>query len=236
MKARVEYSKMDPHDESDQDEPQPPRSAAITHDDILQRLLANTGSDDSDSDEDEASAPAATAPAPAAASSSCNDAADAPAEEESSSALPSALDVLFDGGTAKPDFLTSAAHEPEFDASKHFKPPPVTHAELTGVVGEHMAPAHQHVRSTLPPKSLDDPAPEEPRFALNQHEALRSSGQRRVRGSMCTETEAERGRRIVYGAHAATMADPWSACNPNKQWISHASGKKRPRGDTEYRH
>ena len=93
---------MDPRDESNDVEPQPPRSAAITHDDILQRLLANTGSDDSDSDEDDAAAPAAAAPAaPAAASSSCNDAADAPAEEESGSALPSALDVLFDGGTAK---------------------------------------------------------------------------------------------------------------------------------------
>ena len=37
----------------------------------------------------------------------------------------------------------------------------------------------------------------------------------RLRGSICHETDDERGRRVRYGAHAMLAADPWSACNPN---------------------
>ena len=36
----------------------------------------------------------------------------------------------------------------------------------------------------------------------------------RLRGSICRETDDERGRRVKYGAHAMLSANPWSACNP----------------------
>jgi hypothetical protein len=46
---------------------------------------------------------------------------------------------------------------------------------------------------------------------------------------MCVETDDERGRRVVYGAHQVLQADPWSDCNPNFAMRRSASGGKRRR-------
>ena len=129
------------------------------------------------------------------------------------------MDLLFDGGGAKPDFLHVAG--PEFDASAHFRPPPVTHADMVGASGESRRPPAR--------PSLDAEAPAQ----RSHHEDTfgRAEGQVRLRGSVCHETDAERGRRVVYGAHNMLKADPWSNCNPNKPFYSGASGKKRPRGE-----
>ena len=211
--------------DSEDDEPAPAPNA------LLQKLLAGgshgAADDDDDSDDDDdASAlvthPASkqkTAPSAAAALPASGDADE---RADVAGLLPSAGDVLFDGGGPKPDFLR--VQGPEFDASANFKPPPVTHAELTGMCGEG---GYHGARPSGASEGYEAPAqryhPEET-FG-------RSNDQVRLRGSVCHETEAERGRRVVYGAHSMLKADPWSNCNPNKPFISHASGKKRPAGE-----
>ena len=51
-----------------------------------------------------------------------------------------------------------------------------------------------------------------------------------MEGSVCHETEDEHGRRVVYGAHNALKADPWSHCNPNRPMGPGAKGKRRSNG------
>jgi len=194
-------------DESGSDEEEHPPAAPGA---LLQTILAATGSDD-ESEDDNDDTPAAHNSEPAKAVD-----ADAEPAPGSSSGLPSAMDMLF-GSEAKPDFLR--VEGPEFDASKNFKPPAVTHADLMPVAGEH-----RFVR-----RSLDDEAPAQ-RYHPEENFG-RGAGQTRLRGSVCHETDAERGRRVVYGAHNMLKADPWSQCNPNFAFRSGASGKKRPRGE-----
>jgi hypothetical protein len=45
--------------------------------------------------------------------------------------------------------------------------------------------------------------------------ALTKGAHQRLSGSVCKETDDERGRRVRYGAHQMLKADPWSDCNPN---------------------
>ncbi|KAL1522053.1 hypothetical protein AB1Y20_021698 [Prymnesium parvum] len=157
----------------------------------VQRLVQarlGAGSDEEISEEEAAT----DEPAPAAASTTL--AAPTSAEEEPN--LPSALDVL-DPTLAKPDFLHVAG--PAFDASKTFKPPPMTAAKL-GPVSE------RHVKE-IPTGKVQRVDPE--------YNWGKKEGEIRLRGSVCFETDDERGRRVRYGAHAMLKADPWSACNPN---------------------
>lgn len=137
---------------------------------------------------------------------------DPPATDGERSALPSALDVL-DPSVAKPDFLHVAG--PEFDSSKDFKPPPVTAAEL-GPVSEF------HTRKA--------PAMGEQQRVDPEFDWGRPEGAIRLRGSVCFETDDERGRRVRYGAHAMLKADPWSACNPNFSMSDSSVTRGKDRG------
>lgn len=192
----------------------------------LASLLGQYDSDDSSDDDVKETSPAdALSTNDGAAKENGGDAVKASSNGEgrSSTLLPSA-DDLFDTGMADepPDFL-KMPEGPEFDASKHFKPPPVSHADLV--------PAVEGGRRRRPPgPMLDDEAPEQ-RYDP-EHNFGRGEGAVRLRGSVCHETDDERGRRVVYGAHAVAKADPWSNCNPNFAFHSHASGKKRKNGDT----
>lgn len=49
----------------------------------------------------------------------------------------------------------------------------------------------------------------------------------RVRGSVCHETDDERGRRVLYGSHNVLKADPWSECNPTRRLGPGAAGAWR---------
>lgn len=151
---------------------------------VLSASLAPPGDE---SDEEEADAPPLVATVHTAAN----------AEE---SKLPSALDVL-DPSLEPPTFLHVAG--PEFDASKGFRPPPVTAADMGPASNVERKPRHlgesQAFHEAYPHNS-DYPCP---------------SGSGRLHGSVCLETDDERGRRVRYGAHAMLKADPWSACNPN---------------------
>jgi hypothetical protein len=128
-----------------------------------------------------------------------------------------AADVLLDGGGhAEADFLRVEALQPEFDASKHFRPPPVTHAELIGGSDALSKRASHRLDEDAPPQRND------PEANLGGRD-----GDVRLHGSVCRETADERGRRVVYGAHQMLKADPWSDCNPNRPFQSRASGKRR---------
>ena len=105
---------------------------------MLASLLANQ--QDSDDDDDEGNGMSASAlpatTAPAVASSSGSDTQkEQVTEDRDSSSLPSADDLLSGGGAGvdRPDFL-KMPEGPEFDASKEFKPPPVSHADLIPAV------------------------------------------------------------------------------------------------------
>jgi len=177
---------MDSASSEEDDEPEEATS-------VQQLLRARLEADDSDaaSEEDEPAQPEAAS----ASTATC----DAAGSTESSETLPSALDVL-DPALARPDFLHVAG--PEFDASKKFKPPPVTAADF-GPVNE------RHIRAA--------PAAGEEQRAHSEYDWGRGGRPEggRLRGSVCIETDDERGRRVKYGAHAMLKADPWSACNPN---------------------
>ena len=197
--------RMSSSSEDEADDPTP--NAAL-----LRLLAGGAGTADDDESDDEQDPPAASNAAPASSTSA---AAASKAASGQSELLPSATSVLFDGGGPKPDFLRVSG--PEFDASANFKPPPVTHSELTGINLDPYRP--------LKPRKPDEEAPEQ-----RYHQEDDSTERTRVRGSVCAETDDERGRRVMYGAHSMLRADPWSACNPNKKLRSHASGKKRPAG------
>ena len=138
------------------------------------------------------------------------------------SMLPPADELLAPG--ERPDFLRMP-EGPEFDASKVFKPPAVSHADLFPAVRDSAGPHGRPSSSTL-----DDEPPEQ-RYH-QEYNFYRAEGSVRLRGSVCHETDDERGRRVLYGAHAAAKADPWSHCNPNQPLKNFASGKKRKNGNT----
>ena len=206
-------------DESEDDEsllkPQPPAA-------LLQQLLAGASdSDDSEGAEDQESASthnprgARGVGGREAAGGADDKSGEASVADENVDELPSATDVLFDGGGPKPAFLRVAG--PDFDASANFKPPPVGHADLVGAGSYH---PRDHAA-----RSLDSEAPAQRHHPEDNHG--RVQGQVRLRGSVCHETDDERGRRVVYGAHQMLKADPWSQCNPNMPFRSGASGKRR---------
>lgn len=139
-----------------------------------------------------------------------------------STLLPSADELLDASNSEQPEFL-KLPDGPDFDASKAFKPPPVSHAD--------MVPAVRGAGSRrTPPAALDDVPPEQ-RYHQD-HVFSRGGDAVRQHGSVCRETDEERGRRVVYGAHQVVMADPWSNCNPNFSFKGFGAGKKRKAGDT----
>ena len=192
----------DDDDEEDEDEDD---NVAQQSRDRMQQLLSSTLQKAEDEDEDEDDEDDHNASGTCGASSSAvatradpkgaNDEAD-----KQPAVLPSALDAFEDDGHAA--FLR--VEGPEFDASKGFRPPPLTAADLGPAVGRS---------SALRPATGDAEAPPpEQRFHADAYS--RPSGGR-VAGSVCVETDDERGRRVKYGAHAMLKADPWSDCNPN---------------------
>jgi hypothetical protein len=126
------------------------------------------------------------------------------------SVLPAAEDAL-DPAVEKPGFLH--VDGPEFDASQHFRPPPVSAADLMPV-GEGV---QRNVRPFADTSEVQRYDPEA-NFG-HVHGAVR------LRGSVCFETDDERGRRVKYGAHQMLKADPWSDCNPN--FAMHKGKRKR---------
>ena len=131
--------------------------------------------------------------------------------------MPSASDALESDLQETAGFLH--VDGPEFDASKGFKPPPVSARDL--------APVHGSERSSMnkfegvpPPRGWQgdarfECASEQQSHASDMNHWGRVAGATRLHGSVCYENDDERGRRVKYGAHSALAADPWSACNPN---------------------
>ena len=210
-------------DESEDDEsllnPQPPPALMKRLERLAaeKRLAGASDSDDSEGAEHEESASThdSKGAGGVVAGGTDDKGGEASVAEEDGDVLPSATDVLFDGGGPKPAFLRVTG--PDFDASALFKPPPVGHADLMGSGSYH---PHDPAR-----RSLDSEAPEQ-RYHPEDNHGL-AQGQVRLRGSVCRETDDERGRRVVYGAHQMLKADPWSQCNPNMPFKSGASGKRR---------
>ena len=126
--------------------------------------------------------------------------ADAPSVR---AALPSADLALATSAGSKESFLH--IDQPDFDASKVFKPPVLTAADM--MPAGH-APAKQRAK-----RSISEEAPEQ-QYHRDYHFGV-PEGATRLRGSVCLESDDERGRRVRYGAHQALKADPWSDCNPN---------------------
>ena len=175
---------------------------------VQQLLRARLEADpDSASDDDEGPDEPA-APGEAAAASAA-----APAVE---ALLPSALDML-DPTLANPDFLHVSG--PEFDASKNFRPPPVSAADFGPVTDQHLR--------GLPKAGEQQRAHPEFDWGLSGV----ANGSNRLRGSVCVETDDERGRRVKYGAHAMLKADPWSACNPHYAMSDSSVTRGKDRGN-----
>ena len=196
--------------DSESDDDAPPGGLVIPS--LLQGALAAADSDD---DGEEAAAdPPAAEPAADAPSVAAPSAADSEADAGAGSALlPSALDALEPGG-AEPEFLR--VEKPDFDASAGFKPPA---EELLPAVGHALA---RGFAGQPPPRgwrgdrefARADHDQRHARNALELGEGRNPAGDVRLRGSICRETDDERGRRVKYGAHAMLSANPWSACNP----------------------
>ena len=194
---------------------------------LLPNLLLAGGSDSSDNEDDEdknSTDPAAGAEASTAGSEA--HAPTAPTEPRSclhgsstaAGMLPTALDALDDCSAA---FLHVEALEPEFDASAHFRPPAVSANELLRA---------SHASDRQPRLNADGPPPQRSSTDEPTRGPANGNGIARLRGSVCTETDDERGRRVVYGAHQMLKADPWSDCNPNFPMRRHAAGRKRRQG------
>ena len=208
----------------DEENDSPPPNAALLH---LLTGGAGAGADEDSEDEENLSKASAAAPAASisAAPTSTGGSKRVVTEEATAGVydpLPSASSVLFDSGEPKPIFLRVAG--PEFDASTNFKAPPVSHSDLTGINLDPYRP----LRGARAP---GEEAPAQQYHEEHNFPGGADSGQVRVRGSVCFETDDERGRRVRYGAHSMLRADPWSACNPNKALRSWASGKKRRAGE-----
>ena len=210
-------------DSDDDDEP----AAALLPAALLPKIGggAASGDDDSDGDDEEpAAAPPPTALPPKATGGAAADAAsddDEPRRKKAAlaepppppSAEPAASSVLpsFEDAVESSTVFKGAARRGEdapFDASQHFRPPPVTHGSFMPV----SADSHEGKARARATK-LDEEAPEQ-RYHASEHFGRRD-GAVRLRGSMCFETDEQRGRRVVYGAHNMMKADPWSDCNPN---------------------
>ena len=182
---------------------------------IAHLLQAAVGGAESDSDDEDAAAAAPT-PAPAAASSAPTNAAPAAEADDAprGGGLLPTPDELLQAGSAQPDFLR--VEKPDFDASAGFKPPT---DELLPAVGHSLA---RGFASQPPPRGWRGDrefarADHDQRHAREQMElgeGRNPANDVRLRGSICRETDDERGRRVKYGAHAMLSANPWSACNP----------------------
>ena len=186
-----------------------------------QVLLPAGEASDSDEEAEEAEGRSAPVRARAAAPEPPSLAPAAAPKEAGSSreaaALPSASDALESDLQETAGFLH--VDGPEFDASKGFKPPPVSARDL--------APVHGSERSSMnkfegvpPPRGWQgdarfERASEQQSHASDLNHWGRPAGATRLHGSVCYENDDERGRRVKYGAHSALAADPWSACNPN---------------------
>ena len=117
--------------------------------------------------------------------------------------LPSALGALDAATKAKPDFLH--VEGPEFDASKNFRPPPISALDLLPITSGALGSS-----APRPFADASEVQRYDPEFNFG-----RTDGSVRLRGSVCHEKDDERGRRVRYGAAAMMKADPWSDCNPN---------------------
>ena len=219
----------------------------------LPQLLAGVGaapSDDDDSDSQEDAAPCAAAPsaAPSSAPSKPPVGSDqgaagpsgsppSDAAGASSSALPSADDLLSGAGGDEEAFLHTA-QGPEFDASKGFRPPPMSHGDLAPVGGKEKSTSV--LFTGIPPPPPRGWQGEHKWKPMNEDEATsdyrtdwgRRPGAVRLNGSVCYENDDERGRRVRYGAHAMLAADPWSACNPNFAMKDSSITRGKDRGRT----
>ena len=134
------------------------------------------------------------------------------ASSTTSDELPSAGAAMEAAAAQEEAFLQVKG--PEFDASKAFTPSKPE--ELCSAV----------VRPSVPP----------PRGWQGEHNSPhpestfgRVPGAVRLLGSLCVETDDERGRRVVYGAHAMLSADPWSKCNPNYNFKDDSRAKRLKR-------
>ena len=238
---------------SDDDDDVGPVALAWRPPGLAQLAQADDDDDDDDDSEDDRIEPPAKRQATAvdgttaAATSSGASPRDTPGAGEegegaSSAVLPSALDAL--DGSEGQEFLEHK-YTPEFDASKNFKPPPVTIADLGPATGTERSQMG-YVAGVPPPRGWQGEhhfrrADEDQRHS-SEYNFGRQPGSGRLRGSVCHETDDERGRRVRYGAHAALAADPWSACNPNYSIKDSkvtrgldrrgVEGARRPRGDT----
>ena len=176
-------------------------------------LLAQLAADDDDDDDSDVEDGGPSTAAPAAAEKVAEAEAEEDAEEEEGSVLPSALDALDDPNGQ--DFLVEK-WTPEFDASKTFKPPPVTAADLGPAYGSERL--QMGAPNVPPPRGWQGEhnfkrADEDQRYS-REYNFGKKEGDVRLRGSVCHETDDERGRRVRYGAHAALAADPWANARP----------------------
>ena len=204
-------------DDDDEEEEGVPAPSVAAH-------LAAVGAgstDEDEEDEDEPSPPAG----PSSAAEERKDAEDPKAEDSAAEVLPSALDAL-DGATQE-EAAFLHVDGPEFDASKGFKPPPVTARDYLPSVEGEASVSRAALMARLPrefPEASEtqrEHADSEVGTTWRQPEE-----QRRLRGSVCVETDDERGRRVVYGAHQMLKADPWSDCNPNYAMGHGPKGKR----------
>ena len=194
--------------EDDDDDESGPAVSMAAH---LAALGAGAASDSEDEEEE---AP----PAEEKALKPDKAAAPKPAGEAEPEGLPNALDAL-EGSAQEAAFLQ--VEGPDFDASRDFKPPPVTGADFLPAVSD----SARHVPRQFAESSETQRHHRE--FQYGEHGSGRASGKTRLSGSVCFETDDERGRRVVYGAHQMLKADPWSDCNPNFKMGHGPHGNKR---------
>ena len=186
-------------DESSASDDDAPVDGSLSLSGHLRRLAQASGGGSDDEDEEAADATLATSTQPASEQPTREPAAHT--NNTSLPPLPSADEVLVgDGRHSHGAFLKSDALQPEFDSSKTFRPPPPSHADLMSVQSAEPG-AH----------ACSDEAEED----TTHQRWPRESDTRSGRGSICIETDDERGRRVKYGAHQMLAADPWSDCNPN---------------------
>ena len=194
--------KMDSDEsEDDEDDDAVPRSSLLA-----QHLIATMGAPDAQSDEEEDKTPALTADPPTVSAPTASSSADDDAR--SAAILPTADDALEASSGLQEGFLR--VQGPEFDASKGFKPPPLTAADLLPVVDDSQGSrgGSRRMNTASVATAADQRYHEETHFGLAPNAV-------RLSGSVCKETDDERGRRVRYGAHQMLKADPWSQCNPN---------------------
>ena len=193
---RVKSAMANEEVSEDEDDDAVPRSS------LLVQHLCAMGAPDAHSDEEEDKTPALTADPPTVSAPIASSSADG---ARSSAILPTADDALEASSGLQEGFLR--VQGPEFDASKGFKPPPLTAADLLPVVDDSRG-GSRRMNTASEVAAADQRYHEETNFGVAPN-AMRLSG------SVCKETDDERGRRVRYGAHQMLKADPWSDCNPN---------------------